>query len=139
MVARMRARAAVVLLILLGGCTWRGYGRVMEIHLEVIESMAAKMCALTAGPPPASVSMGEFVYPAKRAREVAQQFPRRRGLGSYHEFEKLVGRYEELVQTFDHSRLSDATWTAVGPQVCSESHAIAEQVEVVRKSLADED
>lgn len=139
MVARMRARAVVVLLILLGGCTWRGYGRVMEIHLEVIDSMSAKLCLLTVGAPPASVGMGEFVYPIKRAREVGEQFPRRRGLGSYHEFEKLVQRYEDLVQAFDRSRLNDESWAAAGQHVCEESRAIAAQVGLVRQALADED
>lgn len=138
MVRRMRARAVAVLgLVLLGGCLWRGYARVLEIHLEVLQSMAAKMCALTAGPPPVSESMGEFVYPAKRARELQQQYTSRAGEPAYTAFGVLLDRYEGLAKTFDRSRNTEEAWAAAGPGVCEESRGIAEQANAVRRALAE--
>jgi len=138
MLRRMRARVAVVALILVQGCLWRGYARVLEIHLEVLDSMAAKMCGLTGGPAPASETIGEFVYPAKRAREVEQQFASRREQSSYAAFDKVLQRYEALLQLFDRSRVNQETWAASAERVCEESRAVSADVVGVRQALAHE-
>lgn len=133
----MRARLAVLLLLpLAAGCLWRGYGRVVEVHLEVLEAMAAKMCALTAGPPPASKAMGEFVYPAQRAREAERQLAGRAGRPSYAGLVRVTERYEEIVLLFDRARASEAAWAAEGPRVCEQSRALATEVQGVRRQLA---
>ena len=100
--------------------------------------MAAKMCAMTSAPPPASERMGEFVYPAQRAREVQAQFPRRRDDSSYREFDKMLERYENLVRSFDRARVSDEAWRAAGPGLCEERRAVAEAAVTVRRALAEE-
>ena len=135
----MRARLSLLLLVLLtGGCLWRGYDRVVEVHLEVLESMSVKMCALTSGPAPASESMGEFVYPGKRAREAERHFASRAGRPSFGGLVRVTERYENLVVLFDRARVNPEAWTAGGPRVCDESRALVAEVQAVRAQLASE-
>jgi hypothetical protein len=134
----MRLLLALLLAAALAGCLWRGYGRILEIHLQVLQSMAAKMCGLTAGPPPASESMGEFSYPARRARELEQRFESRAGQESYRSFAALTRRYEALVQTFDKARATEETWRASAATVCADSHAIEAAAADVRRQLEAE-
>jgi hypothetical protein len=39
----------VILALAAGGCLGRGYARVMSVHVEVLESMARKLCAMAQG------------------------------------------------------------------------------------------
>ena len=134
----MRVPAAVVLLLFVSGCLWKGYARVLEIHLDVLDSMAEKMCALTSGPPPPSQMMGEFVYPAKRAKELEEEESSRSDRASYKKFEQVVQQYEALVQLFDRSRVSTEVWTATAGEVCKQSRLITAEIHSVRESLAEE-
>jgi hypothetical protein len=100
--------------------------------------MATKMCALTNGPPPASESLGEFVYPGKRAREMQAQYASRAGAASYRGFGEVIERYEVLLQLFDRSRASPEAWEAAEPRVCAQSRELAAKVEEVRQALTRE-
>jgi hypothetical protein len=135
----MRALAVVASVALLSGCLWRGHGRVLQVHLEVLASMAAKMCTLSAGPPPASQAMGEFVYPARRARVAQQRLAGDPGRASYAGFARVLQSYEALLQLFDRARVSADTWSVAAPQVCEQSRAIAAEAAAVRRQLRDEE
>lgn len=131
-------RLLLVLVLVLSGCFWRGYERVTEVHLQVLESMTTKLCALTEGPPPASEGMGEFVYPLKRARELQRDYASRSGRPSYGEFGAVVDAYERLVQEFDRARVSAAAWSAAAPAVCEQSRSLSRRIAAVREQLARE-
>ncbi len=100
--------------------------------------MAIKICGMTSAPPPASESMGEFVYPLKRAREVEEQYRSRSGRPSYVAFTDVVRRYDAMVRSFDRARVSPEAWAAAAPGICADSRALATQIESVRQQLARE-
>jgi hypothetical protein len=111
---------------------------VLEIHLDVLDSMAQKMCTLTAGPPPPSQMIGEFVYPAKRAKELEDEESTHSDRTSYKGFTQVVQNYEALVQLFDRSRVSTEVWSEAAAEVCDQSRLISAQIHSVRLSLVEE-
>ncbi len=102
----MRRRFLVFLLLICAeGCLWRSYGTIMEVHLDVLTQMTAKLCTVVeSGRGPTAEGMAEYVYPAKRAREFMRQFSGYGQRRSYQQFGTLVERYESLVREVDAAR-----------------------------------
>jgi hypothetical protein len=99
--------------------------------------MADKLVALIeASAPPPVEGMGEYVYPAKRAREFLQSY------SSYSEYEShrlltdLVTRYESLVKRADPARASD-TWRTQVEQLRREDNELRELAVAIGRSLDD--
>ena len=101
----MCRRLPIVLIICAAGCLWRGYGTIMEVHLDVLTQTADKLYSVVAsGRGPTAEGMAEYVYPAKRAREFMRQFSGYSDRKSYQQFGVLLDRYEALVREVDAAR-----------------------------------
>jgi len=131
--------AMAVVVLTCAGCLWRGYGRVMEIHVEVLDSMAKKLCDLAqAGKRPVAEDMAEFVYPAQRARQFCRYFDENEHRASYARFEQLLSLYESEVQMVDRSRVDATTWKEQGAEVCKATSGVLAMAEEVRQALRRE-
>jgi hypothetical protein len=107
----MRRGVIVALVLSLAGC-WAGYAKRASVHAEVLSLTAAKLVSLIeAGRPPAVESMGEYVYPAKRAREFLQSYVSYREYESHRRLTELVTRYETLVRRVDAARAAQSDWS----------------------------
>ena len=102
--ARRRGADCIVVSALIGvlviaGCYWRYYPRVMETHLEVLASYASKLESLAqAGRSVPPERWGEFTYPLERARDFARIAGKRfADRGSLDRFALVLDRYAELL------------------------------------------
>lgn len=128
----MSRRAIVVLALGLAGC-WSGYAGRVSVHAEVLTLTANKLVSLIeAGRPPTAESMGEFVYPAKRTRELLRDYAGYKDHQSYRQLEELVQRYETLVQRVDTLRAGRSDW---GGEVA----ALRAETEALRRLAAEID
>ena len=121
------------------GCLWRGYSRVMEIHVEVLDSMATQLCDMAhAGVAPAAEDMGQYVYPAERARQFSKYFAADAKRSSYVLFGQLVDRYESEVHLVDRARTDAPTWKQRGTEVCAATTGVLDAARLVRRALKEE-
>ena len=101
----MRQRSVLLLLLCATGCLWRGYGTIMEVHLDVLTQTADKLCSVVdSGRGPTAEGMAEYVYPAQRARQFMRQFSSYSERPSYKQFGVLVDDYEAMIRAVDAAR-----------------------------------
>jgi hypothetical protein len=96
----------MVLAILLGltSC-WSGYAGRASVHAELLASMASKLVSMVdAGRPLAVERMGEYVYPAQRARQFLQSYSGYAELDSHRRLSEMTARYETLIRQVDAAR-----------------------------------
>jgi hypothetical protein len=73
--------------------------------------MANKLVSLVeAARPPAVESMGEYIYPAKRAEQFLQSYASYSEYASYQTLKAMVGRYQALVKRVDAGRAAGIDW-----------------------------
>jgi hypothetical protein len=109
----MFRRAALACVLLGLAACWSGYEGRARVHAEVLTWMADKLIALVeANKPPAVEGMGEYVYPAKRAREFLGSYSGYAEYESHRALTELVVRYEVLVQRVDAARAGAGDWSA---------------------------
>jgi hypothetical protein len=107
----LRRLLLVFSLLSLVGC-WGGYASRTAIHAELLSSMANKLVSLVeAGRPPAVESMGEYIYPAKRAEEFLESYASYAEYASYQTLKQMVPRYRELVRRIDAGRAAGIEWS----------------------------
>ena len=112
----MRWRSHLLLAVLVTGCVWRGYDRVLSIHLDVLAGMADKMVSIAeVGRRPTSNDMTEMLYPLERGRLFLRQYERRAGEDSYRQFAQLLDRYAALLENSDPDIYDWLTDRAVPP------------------------
>ncbi len=107
------SRRLLLVLPLLGfvGC-WGGYASRAGIHAELLTSMASKLVSLVeAGRPPAIESMGEYIYPARRAEEFLEGYASYAEYTSYQTLKQMVSRYQGLVRRIDAGRAAGIEWS----------------------------
>lgn len=106
----MSRRLGIAVVLALASC-WGGYATRVAVHAQVLVLTADKLVSLLeAGRPPAAEQMGEYVYPARRARELLHHYAGYSERRSYGKLEDLVGRYEALVRRIDALRAAEADW-----------------------------
>lgn len=114
---------------------WRSYPEVVNVHLDVLTQTAAKLVAVAESKRGLSAEgMAEYVYPARRARELLKRFEDKRDLPSYRGLGELLDRYEQLVAQIDSGRA-----TGTPPQrevVTSQLNAILRLAAQVRADAA---
>ena len=100
-------KAAVVAVLVLAGCFWRTYGRVVATHAELLVAMAHKGADLVAGDRLTAESMPELTYPLERAQAFVQRARARAGAApppSLAALEALAARYRTFVDVLDRGR-----------------------------------
>ncbi len=139
MVPRMRpSRLALVAVaaLLLGGCLGRGYGDVLEVHLEVLLAMSDKLCSMAqAGDAPPTEEMPEFVYPSRRAHQFGRYFATDSKRSSYPLLQQLLDQYDDMVRVADEARQRAGDWRASAGAVCADRDRIRGLAEQIRGSL----
>lgn len=134
----MRLRLLLAAL-LLEACVWRGYERVMTIHLEVLSGMLDKMVSFVeAGRRPTPNDMTEMLYPLERAGLFLLQHRSRQEEESYRRFAAFVERYRELAAAVDAARSDEARWAELRAEVGASSAALRSEVDGVRLALQRE-
>jgi hypothetical protein len=123
--------------LLLGGCYWLKYGKLMRTHIDLLLSMAKKMGDLLEDRRTITPSMlDEFTYPLERARDfvriVSPRYGERRSLQAFSHF---LDAYAQLVQETERLRgeSTDAGGFREGVAV------LREQGEHVKAILAEEE
>ena len=108
----MLRRIALILCLLGVAACWSSYADRARVHAELLTLMADKLVALIeAGAPPAIDGMGEYVYPAKRAREFLGSYSGYAEYQSHRQLTELVTRYEALVKRIDAGRAGASDWS----------------------------
>jgi len=131
----MKPRWIIALAFLLTSC-WSGYAGRASVHAEVLTSMATKLVGvIEAGRPPKMEDMGEYVYPAKRAREFLESYDSHADYQSYRQLNDLIARYEALVQRVDADRAAGTDWAKVIDELRAENEAIRRLAADIDRSL----
>src|SRR5262245_57844247 len=129
--AMVRRLLVLALLAGVAGC-WSSYASRAAIHAELLGSMASKLVSLVeAGRPPAVESMGEYIYPVKRAEEFLQSYASYAEYASYQTLKVIVARYRTLVQRVDAGRAAGIDWSGEIAALRTENdeiHRLAAQV-----------
>ena len=134
----VRARE-VLTLLLISGCLWRSYEDIMEVHLQVLSSMAAKVVATAeGGRRPTSNDVTELMYPVQRARQFTHQYRGRAERESYRRFAAFLDRYQQFAEAIDAARGDAQRWTTVAARLPDERRALVEAADEVRVALAAE-
>lgn len=121
----MRHRTVLLLLLCAGACLWRGYGTIMEVHLDVLTQTADKLCSVVeSGRGPTTEGMAEYVYPAQRGRAFMRQFSGYADRRSYQQFGALLDRYEALVRDIDAARSQGRLGTEAATHLSRERDAL---------------
>jgi hypothetical protein len=128
-------RFFVALALLLAGC-WSGYATRVSVHAEVLTLTAAKLVSLIeAGRSPAVERMGEYVYPAKRARGFLQSYASYGEYRSHRQLTELVTRYEALVRRVDAVRAAQRDWSGEIDSLRAEGKALHRLAAEIESSL----
>jgi hypothetical protein len=137
--AEARRVKAAILLVLVAGCFWRSYGRLMATHAEVLVAIARKGADLVAGGRLAAESMPELTYPLERAEAFARAAAVRGDVrpGSLDAFERLLERYRVFVETLDRVR-RDETPAVAGAALAAPLAAVEAAAAEVRTALEAE-
>ncbi len=135
----MRARVAVLGLLLLSACLWRSYEQIMTVHLDVLTSMVDKVVdTAESGRRPTSNDVTELTYPLQRARQFAGQYERYKDRRSFQAFGALLERYARFVDAIDTARGDAGRWAALAPGLPAEGTALREVRRSVDAALAEE-
>lgn len=126
----------LLLLLLSAGCLWRGYDRVLTIHLDVLSGMVDKMVAIAdAGRRPSSNDITEMLYPLERGRLFLHQFENRAQEESYRQFAAFLDRYAALAAAIDDARTDDGRWSGLRERLPTEAGALRDRVAGLRALL----
>jgi hypothetical protein len=113
--------------LLLAGCFWHTYGRMMATHVDVLVGIARKGADLVESGRFTAESMPELTYPLERAQGfVATAHARGTTPPSLAAFEVLLARYRAFVDTLDRVRRdspADARAALVEPLAAVEQEA----------------
>ncbi len=133
----MRWCSQLLLAVLLGGCVWRGYDRVLTIHLDVLSSMVEKMVAIAeVGRRPSSNDITEMLYPLERGRLFLRQYQKRQQEESYRRFAQLLDQYAAMAAAIDDARTDDGRWATLRRHLPSDARALSEHDAAIREVLA---
>jgi hypothetical protein len=136
---RGRRSVAAILLMASAACLWRGYERIVAVHVDVLASVAAKMRAKSAaGTRPSASDVTEMLYPLHRARQFARQYDAYAARESYRRFTELTDRYDTLTRLIDANRGDPARWQAAQAALHAAADAVQAGAERVRAALAPE-
>lgn len=134
---RRLALLALPLLLVIGGCYWLKYSKLMRTHVDLLLSMSQKMSELLEDRRTISPTMmNEFSYPLDRARDfariVGQRYAQRRSLQAFNQF---LDTYAELVKETDRLRVLQGESAGFRERV----NVVRKQGEVVKAILAEEE
>lgn len=106
-----RAAGLAVLLLLVASCLWRGYARVLTIHVEVLTSMADKIAwQADIGRQPTPNDVTELLYPLERARRFRERYRGDDAPRSLALFSVLLDRYDAFAERVDRTRADASAW-----------------------------
>jgi len=124
---------------LLSGCPWRSYEQILDVHLDVLSSMATKLVdTIESGGRPAPTDVTELQYPLRKARQFADQYRDYADRPSYKELEASLDAYEELVQEVDTARVDERRWDGLRADLVSRANAVRDRLATVRLALERE-
>ena len=133
----MRWRSHLVLAVLVAGCVWRGYDRVLNIHLDVLSGIADKMVSIAeVGRRPTSNDITEMLYPLERGRLFLHQYEKRAAEDSYRQFAELLDHYAALAAAIDDARTDDGRWAKLRPRLPDEARDLRTRALAIRSLLA---
>ena len=123
--------------LVLGGCYWLKYGKLMRTHVDLLISMAKKMGDMLEDHRPITPAMmEEFSYPLERARDFVRIVsPRYEERQSLHAFNNFLAIYAKLVEETDRLRVASEGTLNFRHQI----QALQEQGERVKMILAEEE
>jgi hypothetical protein len=123
--------------LVLGGCYWLKYGKLMRTHVDLLISMAKKMGdVLEDHRPMTPAMMEEFSYPLERARDFVRIVsPRYGGRQSLRAFNDFLAIYAKLVEETDRLRIASKGTLDFRHQL----QVLQEQGERVKIILAEEE
>jgi len=120
-------------------CLWRGYERILTIHLDVLESTAFKMIdKALGGKRLAPNDLTEMIYPLQKARQFVRQNLDRRELESMRRFGELLDAYQALTDQLDAARGDPQRWQGLLGTLPAGRADIAARTEKVRAALRSE-
>lgn len=132
----MRRRLCLFLLFCLSGCVWRGYERVLTIHLDVLSGMVDKMVSIAeVGRRPTSNDITEMLYPLERGRLFLRQYEKRGQEESYRQFAQFLDRYAALAAAIDDARTDEGRWASLRERLPADAGDLRARVAALRALL----
>jgi hypothetical protein len=136
---RLPRSFALLVLIALSSCIWRGYAEVMRVHLDVLAGIADKAAGnAAAGQRPSSNDVTELTYPMERAQQFVAAYRNDAERESYRRFVAALAHYRALVDAIDAARGQPARWDAARPEVAALYQSWQTAADQVRAALARE-
>jgi hypothetical protein len=123
--------------VMVGGCYWLKYGKLMRTHVDLLVSMAKKMGDMLEDRRSMTPAMmEEFSYPLERARDFVRIVsPRYEGRQSLQAFNDFLSIYARLVEETDRLRVASEGTLDFRHQL----QVLQEQGERVKIFLAEEE
>jgi hypothetical protein len=117
-------------------CLWRGYDKIINVHLDVLTQMSRKMVLMAeTGSGLSTAGLEEYAYPARRARQFLAQFDTSHDRPSYQHFAKLLDRYEGLVKAVGATRNPSGLSASAIDWLHRERDAIGQQAVKIRAAV----
>jgi len=111
-----RTAWTLLLLVAVSSCLWRGYARVLAIHVDVLLGMVDKMAwKVDSGEPATPNDVTELLYPLERARQFEARYRDDLAPQSLRLFVVLLDRYEDFARHVDRTRANGAAWRSARP------------------------
>jgi len=125
----LRRHVVLLLLLFTSACLWRGYEKILLVHVDVLTATADKLSGVVStGHGLTTQGMTEYIYPAQRARQFLGQFDKHSARPSYAGLRNFLDRYEAMVAEVDAARPSNTVDPDKVQREVAALHKLATQI-----------
>ena len=138
-------RRAVILVAIIGlivadVVTRNRYGRVVDVHLDVLESLVEKTAAaVESGGRLTPNDLTEINYPLERARGLLGEYGARSDRLSFQRMEAVVDAYAGFAAAIDAARGDELRWRTFRPTLNEIVDDLRGRIAEARRALASEE
>lgn len=135
----LRRLGWLLALVFAAGCLWKGYERILGIHVDVLEGTAFKMIDKALSTRRLTPNdLTEMVYPLQKARQFVRRNIERRDRASFERFAEFLDAYQALADRLDSARGDPQRWEALLATLPASRGEIAARAAKVRAALKEE-
>lgn len=118
---------------------WRGYERVLSIHIDVLAGMVDKIAwKADVGQAPTPNDVTELLYPLQRGRQFEERFGGADAPRSLAMFALFLGRYAAFADRIDRTRADGGAWRQERDSLLRRAAKLRKIAASVRAQLASE-
>jgi hypothetical protein len=138
--SRRAAWGFLLLSFFSSSCLWRGYARVLSIHVDVLTGMVDKTAwKVEEGRQLSPNDVTELLYPLQRGRQFEQRFRAADAPPSLRLFAVLLRRYDQFARRVDRTRADAGAWRLARVPLLRRATKLRRIAALVRAQLRRED